>query len=273
MSIDVKIVLSPESNAAIYWGHQFQFANNETGYITLGVGGNTKLASFGIFDAVQGIPNNSSGVCDNIIGFLTTGIGSACYLMYPWVLGNNYRLQVSRLSDVNGSEEWQGSVYDHSTNSSSIIGNILVPQTYGQLGTRSSTWDEYATASSCDTTAASAILSSPYALNSGGNHAPTAAEVTYGNSTCQDSNVQYLGGGAYEADAGMNVTRTTAAGTWLWTQEPTLVSQSQISAAPEFPLVITPFLEFILITAVMIISRIRHGKGREPTRISLDPLR
>jgi hypothetical protein len=258
ISVDVKILNSPLANSAIYWGHQFQFTNNETGYITIGVGGTTRLAGFGIFDAIQGVPNNSSGICDNVIGFLTTGIGAACYLMYPWNLGSDYRLQVTRIADVNGSEQWQGRIFDYSSNSTSIIGNILVPQTYGQLGALSSTWDEYATASDCNTTPASAIFSYPYALNNGGNHAPTSAEVTYGNSTCQDSNVQYLGGGAYQADTGRNVTRTTVANTWLWTQEPNLVSQTQ--SAPEFKFDETPFLALILMTAVIAISLLQRDK-------------
>ncbi|MGA2627671.1 MAG: hypothetical protein ABSF63_11535 [Candidatus Bathyarchaeia archaeon] len=229
MSVDVKVLNSPRANAAIYWGHEFQFANNESGYVTLGVGGDSKVVSFGIFDAVQGNPNNSSGVCDNAIGFATAGIGSACFIFYNWNIGYNYRLRVSRISDVNGSEQWQGSVFDYSSNSTSIIGNILVSPTYGQLGTLSSTWDEYATAASCDTPFASAVFSYPYALNAAGNHAPSKAELTYGSTTCQDSNVRYLGGGAYQADVGSNVTRTTPTKTWLWTQEPVLVSQSQTS--------------------------------------------
>ena len=252
MSLDVKVLKSPQSNAAIYWGHEFQFANNETGYITLGVGGNSKVVSFGIFDAVQGNPNNSSGVCDNVIGFAAAGIGSACFIFYNWNIGYDYRLRVSRISDVNGSEQWQGSVYDYSANSTSMVGNILVSPTYGQLGTLSSTWDEYATASSCDTPFASAVFSDPYALNAAGNHAPSKAEVTYGNTTCQDSNVRYLGGGAYQADAGSNVTRTTPAKTWLWTQEPALVFQSQTSLpSPEFAIGEPGFPMVVMISAVV----------------------
>jgi len=260
MSVDVKILTSPESKAAIYWGHQFQFANNETGYITMGIGGSTKVASFGIFDSIQGVPNNSSGVCDNVIGFLSTGIGSACYLMYQWSIGYDYRLKVSRIADANGSEQWQGSIYDYSSNSTSIIGNILVDQAYGQLGMVSSTWDEYAYYSTCNTPLSKVVFSYPNASGQEGSYGPSKAQVTYGNSTCQDSNVNYLGGGAYEADAGMNVSRTTAAEAWLWTQEPTLVSQNQV-AAPEFPFSTVPFLGFVLITAVMIVSRIQRGKN------------
>jgi hypothetical protein len=258
MSVDVKVLRSPQSDIAIYWGHQFQFQNNESGYITLGVGETTKLVSFGIFDAVQGVPYNSSGVCDNIIGFLTTGIGSACFIIYPWNIGYNYRLQVSRVADVNGSEQWQGSVYDYSSNSTSIIGNILVAPTFGQLGTISSTWDEYATAASCNTAPTSAVFSYPYAESSAGNHAPTEAQVTYGNSTCQDSNVKYLGGGAYEADAGENFTRSTPAKTMLWTQEPGLISQSQISV-PDFPSAATPPIILLSMAAVFKIPVVEDG--------------
>ena len=258
MGIDLKILTSPESKAAIYWGHQFQFANNETGYITIGIGGTTKVASFGIFDAVQGNPENSSGICDNVIGFLNTGIGSACYLMYQWNTGYDYRLEISRVADANGSEQWQGSIYDYSSNSLSIIGNILVAPSYGQLGTVSSTWDEYAYYSTCNTPLSSAIFSYPNASNQGVGYAPVKAQVTYGNSTCQDSNVRYLGGGAYEADAGMNVTRTTAAGAWLWTQEPTLVSQSQITL-PELSLDPTP--ETVFLTSITIILGVQRSRN------------
>ena len=251
MSVDLKILKSPGSNNAIYWGHQFEFQNNETGYVTLGLGETTKLVSFGIFGAIQGLPNNSSGVCDNIIAFLTTGIGSACYLIYNWNIGYNYQLRVSRVSDVNGSERWQGTIYDYSSNSTSIIGNILVPMEYGQLGVLSSTWDEYAVATACNTVTTSAVFSHPYALNSAGNNTPTQAKLTYGNSTCQDSNVKYLGDAAYEADAGNNVTRSTPSNTLLWNTEPVIAPQS-VSAVPEISFAATPLVTFIAIAAMFV---------------------
>jgi len=59
-------------------------------------------------------------------------------------------------------------------------------------------------------------------------------------------------GGAYEADAGSNVTRTTPAKTWLWTQEPALVSQSQTSfPVPEYTFGEPVFLVVIMISAVV----------------------
>jgi len=67
-------------------------------------------------------------------------------------------------------------------------------------------------------------------MNTAGNHAPTKALVTYGNATCPDSNVRFLGSGAYEIDAGANTARTTAKQTYLWTREPpTTISDAQTS--------------------------------------------
>ena len=98
-------------------------------------------------------------------------------------------------------------------------------------------------------------------MNDAGNHAPSSAELTYGNTTCQDSNVQYLGGGAYEADAGSNVTRTTPAKTWLWTQEPTLTSQSQTSfPVPEFTFGEPVFLVVIIISAIVTPALLQHTR-------------
>ena len=233
MSVDLKIVKAPTSEATIFWGHQFSFMNGERGYIAVGIGGNYKVATVGIFDAVNANPYNSSGVCNNEVSLVSQyGQGWQCFTYYNWTIGNNYRLRISKLTDVNGSETWQGSVYD-STNSTTVIGTILVDPIYGGLGMLSSTWDEYTYAGSCDTTPTSVVFSYPYAMNAAGNHAPTRAQATYGNTTCGDSNISYLGGGAYQADAGRNVTRTTPAESWLWTQEPTLVPQTSASL-PEF---------------------------------------
>ncbi len=258
MSVDLKIVQVPSSQATIFWGHQFNFMNGERGYIAIGIGGNYKVATVGIFDAVNANPYNSSGVCNNEVSLVSQfGQGWQCFVYYDWTIGNNYRMQISRIADVNGSETWQGSLYDYSANSSTEIGNVLVDPNYGQLGTLSSTWDEYTYAGSCNTTPTSVIFSYPYAMNTAGNHAPITAQATYGNTTCQDSNVSYLGGGAYQADAGRNVTRTTAAQSWLWTQEPTLVSQTSASV-PEFQQAPT----VLLVSSLSIVGFVARNRFR-----------
>jgi len=226
MSVDLKVVRAPESDASIFWGYQFTFMNGEKGFVAMGIGGMPKVATVGIFDAVNATTNNPSGGCESGISFLKSGNGYQCFVIFTWTLGSNYELQFSRLSDSGGNEQWQGSIHDYSANSDTIIGDILVPAAFQQLSTNSSTWDEYSTASTCNTTSTTAIFSHPYALNVAGNHAPSQAVVTYGGNACQDSNVQYLGGGVYEADAGGNVTRSTPPQTFLWTTEPQLVSEN-----------------------------------------------
>ena len=229
MSVDLKVVSAPQSDASIFWGYQFTFMNGEKGFVAMGIGGMPKVATVGIFDAVNATTNNPSGGCEPGISFLKSGNGYQCFVIFTWTLGANYQLQFSRLSDLGGNEQWQGSIHDYSANSDTIIGDILVPVTFQQLSTNSSTWDEYSTASACNTSPTSVIFSHPYALNGGGNHAPTEAKVTYGGNVCQDSNVQYLGGGAYQADAGSNVTRTTPPQSFLWTTEPQLISENSSS--------------------------------------------
>ena len=220
MSIDLKVLKSPESQASIFWGHQFTFMNGERGYIGFGIGGNIKIATVAVFDAIAGNPHNATGGCNIGVPFSTAGNGWQCFVEYDWQLGSNYRLDISRVSDQNGNEQWEGSVYENFTKSSTIIGRLQVPSVFGQLGSISSTWNEYATASTCDTLYSSVIFSYPFSMNTAGNHAPIKAQVTYGNSTCVDSNIQYFGGGSYQSDVGNGITRTTPALTWLWTQEP-----------------------------------------------------
>ena len=65
MSIDLKVLKAPESNAAIFWGLQFTFMNGENGYVGIGIGGNPKIATVGVFNAIQASPYNSSGVCNS----------------------------------------------------------------------------------------------------------------------------------------------------------------------------------------------------------------
>lgn len=230
MSVDLKIVQTPESDASIFWGIQFTFMNGERGFVALGIGGMPKVATMGVFDATNATTSNPTGGCTAGISFLKSGNGYQCFIIFDWNLGSNYQLQFSRLPDSGGNEQWQGSIYDYSTSSSTTIGDMLVSPSYDQLSTNSSTWDEYSTAASCNTTPTNVIFSHPYALNAGGNHAPAKAEVTYGGNVCQDSNIQYLGGGAYQADAGRNVTRTTPPQSWMWTQEPQLISENSGSS-------------------------------------------
>jgi len=235
-SVNLEIINSPE-NTSIFWGHMFTFMNTQQGYVVLGLGGSVKIAMAAVFGALNGTTSNPTGGCDIGVPFSKSGVGWQCFILYNWKIGSDYALQFSKLStDINGDNWWQASILDHSTNSTTIIGSMLAPPYFGLLGSVSSTWDEYSTAANCNVADTRVVFSSPYQLNAAGKHAPIKALLTYGNTTCTDSNVQYLGGGAYQVDAGSNVNRTTAKQTWLWTQEPSTVSE-EYNQIPEFSII------------------------------------
>jgi hypothetical protein len=265
MSIDLKVIRAPESDASIFWGYQFTFMNGERGFVAFGIGGMPKVATMGVFDAENATTNDPTGGCTAGISFLKSGTGYQCFIIYDWNLGSNYQLQFSRMPDSGSNEQWQGSIYDYSANASTIIGGITVSPGYGQLSTNSSTWDEYSTASTCNTTPTSVIFSHPYALNAEGNHAPVKAEVTYGGNVCQDSNVQYLGGGAYQADAGSSVARTTQPQSWLWTQEPQLTSQNPASGSTSAS---TTISNIESITSSSIVNSIASSYSSAPSAVA-----
>ena len=231
ISIDLKIVSSPENNTSIFWGHMFSFMNSQQGYVGFGLGGNLKVATVAVFGAINGTTDNPTGYCGVGVPFSSSGIGWQCFITYDWNLNNDYSLTFAKqTTDSAGNIWWQATILDHSTNSTTAIGDVLVPPYFGLLGSVSSTWDEYSAATTCNVVDTKAIFSSPYEMNTAGNHAPTKALVTYGNATCPDSNVRFLGSGAYEIDAGANTARTTAKQTYLWTREPpTTISDAQTS--------------------------------------------
>ena len=254
ISVDVKVIDSPTNNTAIFWGHMFSFMNSQQGYVGFGIGGDIKVATVAVFDALNGTASNPTGGCDIGVPFSKSGTGWQCFIVYNWKVGSDYTLQFSKQgTDNEGNNWWQAIIYDYSTNSSTIIGNILSPAYYGLLGSVSATWDEYSTATTCDVADTSVIFSSPYQMNTAGNHAPMKALVTYGNSTCTNSNVQYLGGGAYRADAGADVNRTTTKQTWLWTQEPSTISETY-NPIPEFSTTNSTIVLSVTVSAAVILG-------------------
>ena len=261
-SVDLKVISSPMNNTSIFWGHMFSFMNSQQGYLGFGIGGNVKVATVAIFGALNGTTDNPTGGCEIGVPFSKSGVGWQCFILYDWSLGNDYTLTLSKQDvDDAGNTWWQASILDHSVNSTTVIGSILAPPYYGMLGSISSTWNEYSTATTCNVVDTDAIFSSPYQLNTAGNHAPSQALLTYGNATCTDSNVEYLDGGAYETFAGINVNRTTPKNTYLWTQEPSTVSE-----VPEFPntgstglLILTIWLPSLVTCGIF--SRITRRRG------------
>jgi len=246
--IDLKVTDTPELDTGLFWSHQFAFVGGSGGYLGLQIVGSTKKAIFSIWNALAG-----SSECQV---FTHEGSGWMCLIDYDWKVGFNYRLRLWVLNkDPAGNEWWLGTINDYSINSDTVIGRILVPSSFGWLSSWSVTWIEYFVYSTCDVPYTRAIFSYPFARNGAGDHAPEKAKATYGTSSCQNSNVKYIGDGAYAIEAGKDVRRITPDQTWLWTQEPTLVQQP----IPEFPA-----SSVIFIFAIMsVISALGYLRKRE----------
>jgi len=232
--IDLKVTEAPEANTGLFWAHQFQFVGGSGGYMGLQIVGSEMRAIFSIWGAITANPNTGqSNGCRELEEY---GKVWSCGAKYDWKIGVNYRLRLWVTNkDSSGNQWWVGAINDYSTNSETIIGTILAPASFGLLSTWSTTWVEYFAYTTCDAPHTRAIFSYPYARNAGGDHAPQKAMVDYGTSGCNNTNVSYLGDGAYVLEAGQGVQRATPDQTPLWSQEPALVRQPPTSGTPGSP--------------------------------------
>lgn len=112
--------------ASIYfWGNQFQFKNGKSGYIGLFNRG-SRTVHFFILDATGW----QSGKCKH---FTYDGSGVRCKIEFPWQLGRQYKLDVSK----NGNFV-TGTIIDVITGKMTKVGVIEVPSNFGKLYNSSS---------------------------------------------------------------------------------------------------------------------------------------
>jgi ribosomal protein L40E len=236
--VDLKVTIAPQTNTGLFWAHQFTFVNESGGYVGLQIVGLKHKAIFSIWGAVGGNPNKNGDTSppETFNGCRTVeegGLVWQCLIDYNWQLGTNYRLRLwATEKDSAGNQWWVAAVNDYAAGKETVIGSILAPKSFGWLGSWSTTWIEYFAYQTCDAPHTRAVFSYPYARNYGGDHAPQKALANYGNSGCLDTNIAYLGDGAYVIEAGNGVQRVTTDQTSLWTQEPTLVRQAVRSNTP-----------------------------------------
>jgi hypothetical protein len=257
VSIDLRIVVTPETNMIVYWAHEFRFGDGGAGYLALGIGGSTKLAMMSVWGATQAETSGSDPgreSCFQTVSPLDQP-GWGCVLEFDWKLNQTYGLRIRALNKApSGEEWWQATVSDYSTNAEKVIGKTLTPSTFGWLTQSTVTWVEYSLASSCDVPRTRAVFSNSQAHGPNGNRAPERARVRY-PSACLNSNVQYVDNGAYVTEAGQNVVRTTWNETWLWTVEPHIIEHP----IPEFPFE-AMFTASVLAMAVFSVSFSRRKR-------------
>jgi Domain of unknown function (DUF3472) len=144
--------LTPERDTAqgYFWAHQFTLRGSgrppSGGYAGLQANGSwsdglgtdrpAKVAIFSIWNALDA---RADGIARP---FGNEGTGYQTLMLWPWVAGRPYELQVGTARDEPGAGWWAASVRDTVTGREAEIGRILVPGTWKRLDTWSVVWTE-----------------------------------------------------------------------------------------------------------------------------------
>ena len=84
------------------------------------------------------------------------------------------------------------------------------------LSPSSVVWTEYVGFDTCSASFSDAVWSKPVVRYNPGQSTPLKATVTYGEGSCELSNVSYLGDFSFRLEAGLDVLRSAKEGTILW---------------------------------------------------------
>jgi hypothetical protein len=183
--------LDPGPDTTYFWAHQFRIEGGEGGYIGLQTKGNRadgslgKMAIFSIWDAL-----GAEGM--GTVRFGGEGTGWSCRIPYMWEPGRAYRLRVS----TETAGWWDASVTDTVTGTTSWIGRIQVPETWGGLGTWSVMWTEYygGALRRCEELAHSRVVFG-FPVADDGAISPDTHDNTYNDGTCGNSNIEMVDAG------------------------------------------------------------------------------
>lgn len=123
--------------SAYYWfSGDYPATGGYLGLQTEGAIPTGKIAIFSIWGATS----------SNGPGYNAPGNESGAYytsrITYPWVTNHTYDLNISLTGQSAGSNTWTGTVTDTTTHVSSLIGNIVVPISRGNLYDISATFHE-----------------------------------------------------------------------------------------------------------------------------------
>ncbi|MEI7200463.1 DUF3472 domain-containing protein [Pectobacterium parvum] len=132
LSFFQKIVNDGGIDSHYYWENQFHFKQGDGGYIGLqNKGDNTHAFNYAIWSA-KGWKSGECGHFDN------EGSGVHCEIVVPWKMGHQYKLDVS----MNGNLV-TGVVTNLTDGSTTTVGVIEIPDTYGKLYASSGFFEEF----------------------------------------------------------------------------------------------------------------------------------
>lgn len=129
------IDVEPDFNAAYYWAQQFWFYGgngNEGGYFGIQSCGSIhnstqKIAIFSIWRSLRA--EKSCVINSSAEPFNHEGSGFSCKIPFPWEEGRKYKLTIRKLSLAC----WEASITDLAAGAEYSIGNITIPEEWGNL--------------------------------------------------------------------------------------------------------------------------------------------
>ncbi|MBX4336465.1 DUF3472 domain-containing protein [Bartonella raoultii] len=120
LSFFQQVTYNGGANALYFWGNQFQFKNGETGYIG--------LFNKGVHTVHFSIRNATEWKSEHCQYFMQEGPGVRCEIVFPWKIGHQYQLTVSKTGNM-----VTGTIINLMTGKETLIGIIEIPPTFGNM--------------------------------------------------------------------------------------------------------------------------------------------
>lgn len=131
-------------SAAYFWSHQINFVSEpKDGGAYIGIQGTNK-AIFSVFNwpSAKASPTCEVKQSGFDAGAYSFG-GTACHIDYTITQGHTYKLAVTKVGQDAQGNDWVGTVTDTTTGSTTGIGTINIPTSWGNISNSSSAWTEY----------------------------------------------------------------------------------------------------------------------------------
>jgi len=145
-SFTLTVNKEPRMNAGYFWAQQFWFHRGDGGYIGLQSGGNIngKCQKIAIFSIWKSVSANKSVIDESTAEpFAHEGSGFSCKIPFNWEEETAYKIMLQKVGIKSAKNTWQGSVVNLLNGESSIIGNIDIPNEWGNLKPETNFFVEY----------------------------------------------------------------------------------------------------------------------------------
>lgn len=211
-----QIINDGGKDAHYYWANQFYFKQGDAGYIGLqNRGNNVHAYNFSVWKA-------KGWKSDNCSQFDHEGSGVQCQMVVPWKTGHQYKLEVSKEGNL-----VTGVVTDMMDGTSTTVGVIEVPETFGKLYASSGFVEEFSQGEGQLSSCYVMGNQSSVFLNPTGDDKTRATQSTYAYGNCNDP---YVVQAACNNDACINTVNNLGAVASPSAPEVSIVNGKDLSA-------------------------------------------